>query len=105
MPNKLYLLAFYIPKEHLEPVLNKLFDAGAGNYKNYDRCAWTTEGVGRFRPLEGASPFIGEKQEDIQVSEVKVECVVKGENIEKVKQTLLDMHPYEEVAYHFSLIH
>ncbi|MFA6617523.1 MAG: NGG1p interacting factor NIF3 [Candidatus Neomarinimicrobiota bacterium] len=100
MSDKLYLLAFYIPKEHLEPVLNKIFNAGAGQYGNYDRCAWTTEGMGRFRPLEASSPFIGEKQKDTFLSEIKVECIVSEKNIEKVKKVLLDTHPYEEPAFY-----
>lgn len=104
MSNKLYLLAFYVPKEHLEPVLNKIFEAGAGKYKNYDRCAWTSEGMGRFRPLEASTPFIGEKQKDTQVLEIKVECVVSEENIEVVKKALLDIHPYEEPAFHIQAI-
>jgi hypothetical protein len=104
MSSKLYLLEFYVPKEHLEQVLNKIFDAGAGKYKNYDRCAWTSEGTGRFRPLENAKPFIGTKLQDTQVLETKVECLVSDDNIEKVKEVLLNIHPYEEVAYHIKVI-
>lgn len=104
MSKDLYLLAFYVPKEHLDRVLNKIFNAGAGKFKKYDRCAWTSEGMGQFRPLENATPFIGEIAKDTYVTEVKVECIVEKENMEQVRETLLNVHPYEEVAYHFIAI-
>jgi hypothetical protein len=101
MSEKYYILEFYVPEANLEDVLNAIFEAGAGQYRNYDRCAWTTKGTGRFRPLEGSDPHIGELNRDEFVSEIKVECMVSDENAAKVKQALLREHPYEEPAYHF----
>lgn len=102
--SKEFLLAFYVPSDHLEKVLEHIFAAGAGEYKNYDHCAWTSEGDGRFRPLENARPFIGEHGKEEHVKEIKVECFIKTENIHNVKKALLESHPYEEPAYHFIAI-
>lgn len=99
--SKEFLLAFYVPADHLEMVLKSIFSAGAGEYKNYDHCAWTTEGEGRFRALEKARPFIGQQGKEEHVKEIKVECLVKNEDVHKVKKALLESHPYEEPAYHF----
>ncbi|MDZ7797933.1 MAG: NGG1p interacting factor NIF3 [Candidatus Marinimicrobia bacterium] len=103
---KLLFLAFYVPEDHVEKVLNAIFNAGAGKYKAYDHCAWTTRGEGRFRPLKGSSPFTGKEQMDTRVPEIKVECILTEKRREKVENALLKAHPYEEPAYHFmSLCH
>ncbi|MCF7832152.1 MAG: NGG1p interacting factor NIF3 [Candidatus Marinimicrobia bacterium] len=100
MSDKCYLLSFYVPEEELEAVLEAVFSAGAGKYKDYDRCAWTSRGMGRFRPLENSNPFIGRCNEDTKLTEIKVECIVKEEKLQAVKKALLKAHPYEEPAYH-----
>jgi len=104
MSSKSYLLSFYVPEENLESVLEAVFEAGAGKYKGYDRCAWTTAGNGRFRPLESSNPYIGRQNEDTKISEIKVECIIKEENLQAVKEALLEAHPYEEPAYHIIVI-
>ena len=52
-------LTVYIPESHLDVVKTALFEAGAGRYRHYDRCAWQILGDGQFRPLEGSQPFLG----------------------------------------------
>ena len=101
MSDTTYLLEFYVPEDDLEAVLEAIFEAGAGRYKDYDRCAWTTRGKGRFRPLAGSNPYIGRQSEDTKVEEIKVECMVREEKVNPVKAALLKAHPYEEPAYHF----
>lgn len=96
-----YILEFYVPEENLEDVLEAVFKAGAGKFRDYDRCAWTTKGSGRFRPLENSNPYIGRQNEDTRIEEIKVECLVSNENAQAVKLALLTAHPYEEPAYHF----
>ncbi|MDZ7822294.1 MAG: NGG1p interacting factor NIF3 [Candidatus Marinimicrobia bacterium] len=100
-----YFLAFYVPEDHLEKVLDAVFSAGAGKFRGYDRCAWTTAGDGRFRPVEGSTPFTGRKGEDTRVPEIKVECVVSEADRNAVEKALIEMHPYEEPAYHFLSLH
>ncbi len=99
MSDKRYILVFYVPEENLETVLDAVFLAGAGKYKNYDRCAWTTRGKGRFRPLEDSNPYLGRINEDTMVVEFKVECIVFENDLQAVKKALIDSHPYEEPAY------
>ena len=101
MPDKSLILSFYVPEDSLEKVLEAIFDAGAGRYKDYDRCVWTTRGEGRFRPLKGSNPYIGRVNEDTRVEEIKVECLVQDRYRQAVERALIDSHPYEEPAYHF----
>lgn len=96
----MYFLAFYVPESHKESVKQALFEAGAGKFNSYDMCSFETRGAGQFRPLEGSTPFIGESHNLEQVTEYKVEMVLKDEVRERAISALKRAHPYEEVAYH-----
>ena len=95
----MYQLIFYVPVSHKESVKKALFSAGAGSYKNYDSCSFETEGVGQFRPLNGSNPYIGERNKIEKVKEFRVEMIVENKKIKTVLNTLINTHPYEEVAY------
>jgi len=95
----MHKLCFYVPVEHLEEVKNALFKKGAGKIGQYDCCSWQVLGEGQFRPLEGANPFIGLKNEIHKVAEYKVEMVVDDKLISSIVKALLLSHPYEEPAY------
>ena len=95
----MYKLAFFVPPSHVEQVKDAVFAAGAGRIGNYDRCAWQVLGQGQFRPLDGATPFIGQAGEVERVAEWKVELVVADELIQSVVMALKQSHPYETPAY------
>lgn len=95
----MFKLCFYVPCEQSELVKQAVFDAGAGRIGDYDRCCWQTLGEGQFRPLEGSSPFIGDRGRVEVVEEYKVEMVVDDEHIVDVVAALKSAHPYEEPAY------
>ncbi len=97
-----FLFYFYVPAEHKERVKIAVFEASGGKYNNYDCCSFEYEGVGQFRALEGAKPFIGNRSGATEiVREVKVEMLVSMENVIACKEALISAHPYEEVAYGF----
>lgn len=95
----MYKLIFYVPASHVEQVKDALFESGAGQYNNYDRCSWQILGEGQFRPLSGSQPFLGVAGKLEKLAEYKVEMVCARQQIKPVLQTLLDVHPYEEPAY------
>ncbi len=97
----MHLLYFYVPADHAESVKEALFSAGAGKFKNYDKCAFQTSGTGQFRPLRGANPFIGSINKIEFVEEIKVEMICEDEDIETLKKVLVSAHPYEEPAFGF----
>lgn len=76
-----------------------MFAAGAGRIGNYDSCAWQTEGLGQFRPLEGSQPFLGHVGEVEKVKEWKVEMVCEDAMLDAVVAALKAAHPYETPAY------
>ena len=96
-----YRLDVYVPGSHVEAVKTALFEAGAGSFGNYDSCCWQTEGIGQFRPLEGAHPFYGEQGRVERVEEWKLEFVVAETVLEAVLDALKASHPYETPAFQY----
>ena len=95
-------LITFIPEDKTEQVLEKLHNAGAGNIGNYKNCSFRLEGTGTFMPVEGANPYIGNKGNLEMVRETRVEVIFPTYLNEKIIHTLLEVHPYEEVAYYLS---
>ncbi|MFV0476621.1 MAG: NGG1p interacting factor NIF3 [Parahaliea sp.] len=95
----MFKLGFYVPKSHLASVKDAVFEAGAGRIGNYDRCCWQVLGQGQFRPLTGASPFLGVTGALEQLAEYRVELVCDPPCIKAVLAALKAAHPYEEPAY------
>ena len=95
----LYKLAVYVPLTHIEKVKESLAKSGAGHIGNYSHCSFATEGIGNFKPLEGSNPFIGNLKEVSTVEEVKIETIVPQRILGGVISSMINAHPYEEVAY------
>lgn len=89
----------FVPPDHLESVIGALTAAGAGAIGDYDGCAFTSEGTGRFRPLDGADPFIGTRGQLTLTPEVRVEMVSPRGSRRRVVAALLAAHPYETPAF------
>lgn len=92
-------LAVYVPKDYEEQVRTALGNAGAGHIGAYSHCAFSSEGVGSFRPLEEANPFIGQSGKLERVEEVRIETVYPSSLEKAVLTAMKKAHPYEEVAY------
>ncbi len=95
----MYKIVFFVPGTHLERVKEALFAKGAGRFRNYDRCAWQTEGQGQFRPLPESRPFLGSEGETERVAEFRVEMICPDGILREVLGELVRVHPYEEPAY------
>jgi dinuclear metal center YbgI/SA1388 family protein len=89
----------FVPEEEAERVLDAMAEAGAGRIGAYDRAAWTSSGVGTFRPLPGADPTIGAIGRVERVAEVRLEMVVHPSRRTAVITALHAAHPYEEPAF------
>ncbi len=97
-------LFFYVPKTHLEVVKSALFQLGLGRYAEYDSCSWEVLGTGQFRPLQGSSPFIGQRGVIEQVDEYRVELLCPPPLKAAAIKALKAVHPYEEPAYGFLVL-
>lgn len=92
-------LVVFVPEPDADRLLDALTAAGAGSIGDYDRCAWTTSGVGTFRPGASANPTIGTHGEIEQVKEARLETVLPRSARRDVLDALRSAHPYEEPAY------
>jgi len=96
---RLLKLVVFVPVSYTERVLRSLAEAGAGKLGNYDSCSFVLRGAGRFRPLDGADPFLGKTGRVETVEENRVEVLVPELLMERVLKAARAAHPYEEMAY------
>lgn len=92
-------LVVYVPAEQAEQLRTVLADAGAGRLGDYDNASFSTPGTGRFRPLTGANPTIGEVGRIEAVAEERIEAVLPRRLRSTVVAAMLAAHPYETPAY------
>ena len=89
-------LVVFTPKSHTDVVRQAMGDAGAGKIGNYSHCSYSVDGVGRYKPLEGAIGEVGKFEE---VEEERIECVCDRDKAKDVIEAIRKVHPYEEVAF------
>jgi dinuclear metal center YbgI/SA1388 family protein len=92
-------LVVFVPHDAAQAVVEALASAGAGHLGDYERCAWTTAGLGTFRPLSRAAPAIGTVGRIEEVPETRIEMVVAPARRADVIAALRAAHPYEEPAF------
>ncbi len=95
----MFKICFFVPLEHAEKVKSAMFNAGGGKIGQYECCSFETLGIGQFRPLKGANPFLGRVGEVEKVSELKVEMVCDDHVLKAVVKAMKENHPYEMPAY------
>jgi dinuclear metal center YbgI/SA1388 family protein len=92
-------LVTFCPTDFAPRVKEALFAAGAGNIGNYSDCSFSLEGIGTFKAGEDTDPYVGELGIQHQEEEARIEVVFLAQQQRKVVLSLLENHPYEEVAY------
>lgn len=92
-------LVVFVPKSHADIVRKAMGDAGAGKVGNYSHCSFSTNGVGRYKPTEGAHPTIGEVGKLEEVQEERVEYICDRDKAKEVITAMRKAHPYEEIAF------
>lgn len=97
--HKVMKLVTFIPESYLEKVRDALFEAGAGVTGKYDNCGFSASGTGSFRGNKDTKPFVGKKGQIHFEKEIRFETVLFSHLKNKVIKRLLEVHPYEEVAY------
>lgn len=97
-PKKRYKIVLYVPESHADQLREAIGMAGAGKIGNYSHCTFTVKGTGRFKPLDGANPTIGEVGKLEEVEEERIETVCEGGVLKDVLKAIKDVHPYEEPA-------
>lgn len=91
-------IVIFVPETHAEVVRVAMAEAGAGRIGNYDSCSFSMKGVGRFRALDGADPFVGTIGEIEKVAEERIEVICETSRLDEVLKAVAVVHPYEEPA-------
>ena len=95
---ELVKIVVFVPPNSADKVRQAMGDAGAGLIGKYSHCTFSSVGYGRYKPLEGAKPTIGEVGRFEKVEEERVETVCPKKKAKKVIGAIKKAHPYEEVA-------
>ncbi len=98
MQSKNVKIVVFVPETHTDMVREAIGKAGAGKLGNYSFCSFSTKGVGRFKPEQGANPHIGEVGKFEEVVEERIETICPREKLESVIAAIKEVHPYDEVA-------
>ena len=98
-PAKNVKIVVFVPESHTDIVRDVIGKTGAGKIGNYTFCTFSTKGLGRFKPGDGAKPAIGEVGVLESVQEEKIEFVCERSLVKKVIEEIKAVHPYEEVAF------
>lgn len=91
-------IVVFVPRTHSDQVRQAMGDAGAGRIGSYGYCTFSVSGTGRFLPLEGARPSIGEVGRLEAAQEERIECVCDGSLAKDVLKAVRKVHPYEQAA-------
>jgi len=63
------------------------------------------KGIGRFRPLAGAKPFIGKRGRIEKVIEERIETICPRSKLKAALEVLKKAHPYDEPAIDVYSLH
>lgn len=92
-------IVVFVPLTYSDVVRKALGDAGAGEIGKYSHCSFSSRGVGRYKPLDGAKPTIGEVGKYEEAEEERIEVVCPANKAKEVIAAMKKVHPYEEVAF------
>lgn len=88
-------LAVFVPSSHADKIRKALVEAGCGKMGRYDSCFFSVRGVGQFRALPGAKPFLGKEGKVEKVAEERIETLCSKNLVNKAVAALKAVHPYE----------
>ncbi|MHB8805605.1 MAG: Nif3-like dinuclear metal center hexameric protein [Coriobacteriia bacterium] len=88
------LIVTYVPADAAARVRAAMGAAGAGRIGEYEDCAFTSDGTGRFTPRSGARPAAEDRGSG--VAEVRIEMVAPRAAAARVLTAAREAHPYEE---------
>ncbi len=93
----MYKIVTFVPLEYADKLRKVMGDAGAGVLGKYHHASFSSRGVGRFTPGEGAKPHIGQIGKQQEVEEEMIEVLCEKEKVKNVVAAIKRVHPYEEI--------
>lgn len=96
--SELVKIVVTVPEADADKLRQAIGKAGGGKVGNYTYCSFSTKGVGRFLPQNGANPAIGEVGKPEEVIEERIEVTCEQAKLKEVVAAIRSAHPYEEPA-------
>jgi hypothetical protein len=93
-----YKIVVFVPEADGERLRVAMGEAGAGRIGNYAHCSFTVRGIGRFQPLAGANPAVGQIGGAEEVVEERIEMLCADDRLRDGLAAIRPAHPYEEPA-------
>lgn len=87
-----------VPEGQADALREAIGKAGGGKVGNYDFCSFSTQGTGRFRPNDQASPTTGQAGEFEAVQEERIEITCDRNDAAAIVTAIKKAHSYEEPA-------
>lgn len=93
----MFKIVTFVPIKDAEKVRIAMGNAGAGVLGKYHHASFSTKGIGRFIPGQGAKPAIGKVGKLEEVEEERIEVICQKGKVKAVLATIKSIHPYEEI--------
>lgn len=93
-----YKVVVTVPENEADKLREAIGNAGGGKVGNYTYCSFSVKGTGRFLPIDGAKPAIGQVGQFEEVAEERIEITCDSENVKAVVAAIREAHSYEEPA-------
>ena len=97
--DEMFKLVVYVPVAHEQDVITSFFETKAGDIGSYSCCSFRSTGKGTFKPGPFSKPFAGKIGEISHTDEVRIETVVRKNDLAAVIDHVRKTHPYETMAY------
>jgi hypothetical protein len=82
-----------------QQILNSIFETKAGEIGSYTCCSFRNKGTGTYRAGSSSKPFAGKVGEITHADEIRIEIVVRKNDLNSVIEHVRKNHPYETMAY------
>lgn len=93
-----YKVVVTVPEDEADKLREAIGNAGGGKVGNYNHCSFSVKGTGRFLPVDGANPTIGQVGRVEEVAEERIEITCDSECVKAVVEAIRETHSYEEPA-------
>ncbi|MGC8488156.1 MAG: YqfO family protein [Clostridia bacterium] len=92
-------LAVYVPANAVNRVRDAVAAAGAGGIGTYTHTTFASPGTATFRPGPGSDQPLGREGQIEYADEYRLETILPRWLERQVVDAMLQVHPYEQVAY------
>lgn len=93
-----YKVVVTVPEDEADKLREAIGSAGGGKVGNYTHCSFSIKGTGRFLPVGGANPTVGQVGQLEEVTEERIEISCDSDSVKAVVAVIRAAHSYEEPA-------